>query len=127
MGSGEMGIKLDDYLAKLPKKDRRTIEKRATDLSAEEVGGMKRKRWRHPVNHKTGRAIFTPVLRSTEKRLKLEVDYASFPRSKAPGFHGQTQDLKSGKWYAVYGKECDIPGCNCDAWVEEILTPAGQE
>ena len=81
---------------------------------------MKSRRGRHPLDLETGRAIFTPVLRATGERLDLEVDYASFPRSKALGFHGQTQDLKSGKWYAVYGKECDIPGCNCDAWVEEI-------
>ena len=52
--------------------------------------------------------------------MDLEVDYATFPRSKAPGFQGNTQDLKTGKWYAVYGKECDIPGCHCDAWVEEL-------
>jgi hypothetical protein len=81
---------------------------------------MKAKRWRNPIDLKTGRAVFTPVLRTTEERLDLEVDYASFPWSKALGFHGRTQDLKSGKWYAVYGKECDIPGCNCDAWVGEI-------
>jgi hypothetical protein len=56
--------------------------------------------------------------------LVIEVDSATFPRSKVLGFHGQTQDLKSGKWYAVYGKECAIPGCNCDAWVEEIPGPA---
>ncbi len=84
---------------------------------------MKSRRWRHPVNHKTGRAIFTPVLRATGERLNLEVDYMSFPRSNVLGFHGNTQDLKSGKWYAVYGKECDIPGCNCHAWVEEIESP----
>ena len=81
------------------------------------------KRWKHPLNLKTGRLAFTPVLRSTGERLDLEVDYESFPRSKAPGFHGNTQDLKTGRWYAVYGKECDITGCNCDAWVEEIPDP----
>lgn len=85
---------------------------------------MKKKRWRHPFDPKTGRAIFTPVLRATGERLDLEVDYASFPKSKSLGYHGLTQDLKSGKWYAVYGKECSIPGCNCDAWVEEIPAPA---
>jgi hypothetical protein len=85
---------------------------------------MKPKRRPHPIDFKTGRAVFTPVLRATGERLDFEVDYASFPKSKAPGFHGRTQDLKSGKWYAVYGKECDIPGCHCDAWVEEIPAPA---
>lgn len=82
----------------------------------------KQRRW-HPVDFKTGRAVFTPVLRATGERLDLEVNYLSFPRSKALGLHGYTQDLKSGKWYAVHGKECDIPGCNCDAWVEEIPAP----
>lgn len=42
---------------------------------------------------------------------------------KAPGFHGNTQDLKTGRWFAVYGKDCDIPGCHCDAWIEEIPDP----
>ena len=84
---------------------------------------MKNKQRRQPFDPKTGRAVFTPVLRATGERLDLEVDYASFPKSNLLGFHGQTQDLKSGKWYAVYGKECDIPGCNCDAWVEEIPAP----
>jgi len=69
---------------------------------------MPRKRWKHPLDKKTGRVVFTPVLRSTGERLDLEVDYASFPRSKALGFHGYTQDVKIGQWYAVYGKECDI-------------------
>src|SRR5271166_2943432 len=61
------------------------------------------KRWKHPLNLKTGRLAFTPVLRSTGERLDLEVAYESFPRSKAPGFHGNTQDLTTGRWYAVYG------------------------
>jgi hypothetical protein len=84
---------------------------------------MENRRRRQPFDPQTGRAVFTPVLRATGERLDLEVDYATFPRSNALGFHGQTQDLKSGTWYAVYGKECDIPGCNCDAWVEEIPPP----
>jgi hypothetical protein len=89
-----------------------------------EDADMKNRRRRQPFDRKTGRAVFTPVLRATGERLDLEVDYATFPRSNALGYHSQTQDLKSGKWYAVYGKECDIPGCNCDAWVEEIPDPA---
>jgi hypothetical protein len=81
---------------------------------------MSRKRWKHPLDVQTGRLAFTPVLRSTGKRLELEVDVATFPSSKSVGFHGITQDLNSGKRYAVYGKECDIPGCHCDAWIEEL-------
>ena len=83
---------------------------------------MAKKPW-FPFDLKTGRLAFSPVLRSTGERLSLEVDHDSFPHSKAPGFHGVTQDLKSGQWYAVYGKECDIPKCNCDAWVEPIEPP----
>ena len=79
---------------------------------------------KHPLDLKTGRLLFTPVLRSTGQRLDLEVDYNLFPRSKALGHHGNVQDLKSGKWYSISGKECDIPGCNCDAWVEEITPPS---
>jgi hypothetical protein len=82
------------------------------------------KRRRFPLDLKTGRLVFTPVLRSTGQRLDLEVDYFTFPHSKAPGFHGNTRDLKTGQWYAVYGKDCDIPGCHCDAWVEEIPDPS---
>jgi hypothetical protein len=85
--------------------------------------GMAKKRKQHPLDVTTGRLAFTPVLRTTGDRLDLEVDGASFPQSNAPGFHGHTQDLKTGTWYAVYGKECDIPGCHCDAWVEEVPTP----
>lgn len=70
------------------------------------------KRRTFPLDLKTGRLVFTPVLRSTGERLDLEVDYFTFPHSKAPGFHGNTQDLKTGRWYAVYGKDCDIPGCH---------------
>jgi hypothetical protein len=84
---------------------------------------MAKKRGNHPLDLKTGRAVFSPVLRSTGERLDLEVDYASFPRSKKLGFHGYTQNLKTGAWYAIYGKECDIPGCHCDAWVDELPGP----
>lgn len=76
-----------------------------------------------PLDLKTGRLAFTPILRATGERLNLVVDYATFPGSKAQGFHGQTQDLNTGRWYAVYSKEYDIPGCHCDAWVEEIPGP----
>jgi hypothetical protein len=82
------------------------------------------KRRRFPLDLKTGRLVFTPILRSTGERLDLEVDYFTFPHSKAPGLHGNTQDLNTGQWYAVYGKDCSIPGCHCDAWVEEIPDPS---
>jgi hypothetical protein len=78
-----------------------------------------------PLDLKTGRLAFTPVLRATGERLNLVVNVRTFPGSKSLGFHGHTQDLKTGTWYAVYGKECDIPGCHCDAWVEEL--PEGTE
>jgi hypothetical protein len=38
---------------------------------------MKNKRRRQPFDPKTGRAVFTPVLRATGERLDLEVDYGS--------------------------------------------------
>jgi hypothetical protein len=75
---------------------------------------MKKKCWWQPFDPKTSRAVFTPVLRAIGERLDLEVNHATFPRSSMLGYHGDTQDLKSGRWYAVFGKECDIPGCNCD-------------
>ena len=88
----------------------------------------RKKRWKHPLNLKTGRCVFTPVLRSTGKRLNLEVDYSTFPKIKTLGYHGTVQDVKSGKWYAVFGKECDLPGCKCDAWVVEVdsMLPSGK-
>lgn len=82
------------------------------------------KRWKHPFDPKTGTAAFTPVLKATGRRLNLRVDYVTFPKTKAPGYHGTVQDLKSGTWYAVYGKPCSIPGCHCDAWAEEVDGPA---
>jgi hypothetical protein len=36
---------------------------------------MAKKRLRQPFDPKTGRAVFTPVLRATGERLDLEVDY----------------------------------------------------
>jgi hypothetical protein len=35
---------------------------------------MRRKSWKHSLDLKTGRLVFTPVLRATGKRLDLEVD-----------------------------------------------------
>src|SRR5262249_43323313 len=84
---------------------------------------MDKKRWTHPLDLKTGRLRFTPMLRETGERLHLEVDYHSFPLSRESGYHGDVQDLLTGRWYAIFGKECDIPGCHCDAWVEEIAVP----
>jgi hypothetical protein len=84
---------------------------------------MANERSQNPLDLKTGRLVFTPVLQATGERLDLEVDYASFPQSRKLGFHGITQDLNTGKWYAVWGKECGLPGCCCDAWVVEIPAP----
>jgi hypothetical protein len=84
----------------------------------------KKKYRRHPLDLKTGRALFTPVRRATGERLELEVEYDSFPRTKALGYRGTVQDLQTGKWYAIYGKECSVPGCRCDAWVEEVPDPS---
>src|SRR5437773_1289821 len=86
-------------------------------------GRRNRKSRRHPLNLQTGVLLFTPVLRATGARLHLDVPYESFPASKALGYHGCVRDLRTGKWYAVYGKECSIPGCQCDAWVDEIAPP----
>jgi len=84
---------------------------------------MSKKRVDFPLDFETGRLVFTPVLRATGKRLDLVVDYYSFCSSKEPGYHGTVQDLDTGKWFAVHGKECSIPGCNCDAWVDEVEGP----
>src|SRR3982751_246012 len=87
---------------------------------------MAQKRRKHPLDRKTGVAVFTPVRKGTEERLELRGDYRTFPASNAPGYHGTVQDLTSGTWYAVYGKPCGLPGCHCDAWVEEVPGPPTQ-
>ncbi len=73
-----------------------------------------------PFDPVTGIACFSPVLKTTGERLDLRVDYRLFPKTNAPGYHGEVRDLRTGKRYAVYGKECGIPSCNCDAWAVEI-------
>jgi hypothetical protein len=57
---------------------------------------MTKKRRTFPLDLKTDRLAFSPVLRSTGERLNLEVDYLSFPHSKVHVFHGYTQDLNTG-------------------------------
>ena len=42
---------------------------------------MKKTRWRNPVDPKTGRAIFTPVLRATGQRPRL---LSGFPARATP-------------------------------------------
>ena len=49
---------------------------------------MLRERRKFPLDFKTGRLVFTPVLRSTGERLHLEVDYASFPFRRRQAFTG---------------------------------------
>lgn len=83
----------------------------------------RRKKFTNPIDFKTGTVLFTPVLKATGKRLEMRVDFRTFPAfdpTDVLGYRGTVQDLKTGTRYAVYGKECDIPGCNCDAWAVEI-------
>jgi hypothetical protein len=56
------------------------------------------------------------------EKAKRALNIVSYPCDSALG-SGDTQDLKTGQWYAVNGKDCDLPGCRCDAWVEEVPAP----
>ncbi len=74
--------------------------------------------YRFPLNFETGMVQFMPVDRRTGERLSLEIVYRTFPRNLE--YHGVIIDPATRRRYRVLGKECSVPGCNCDAWVEEL-------
>jgi len=71
-----------------------------------------------PLDFETGLCDFSPVDRGTRKRLDFKIVYRTFPNGD--GYHGIVLHPDTKVRYRVLGKECDIKGCHCDAWVEKI-------
>ena len=71
-----------------------------------------------PLDMESGMLRFTPVERSTGERLHFEIPYRAFPRTLE--YHGVIIHPETKVRYRVLGKECSVPGCACDAWVERI-------
>jgi hypothetical protein len=64
--------------------------------------------------------LFTPMLKDTDQRLRLDIsaaDLATVTRERrVDAFYGAVTALGTGQRYLIYGKECGLPGCQCDAW-----------
>jgi len=67
--------------------------------------------------------LYTPVLKSTGERLKLQVKWIEETEYKdmrvARAYKGIIED-ESGKRYKIYGKSCNLSNCACDAYAVEI-------
>ena len=66
---------------------------------------------------------FTPVLKSTGKRIVIdnpvfEADYEDKKAVRA--WYGVVRDADTGKRYSVYGKQCGLK-CACDAYVVPVV------
>ena len=48
----------------------------------------------------------------------MEIPYRTFPRTLE--YHGIIMEPTTKVRYRIFGKECSIPGCNCDAWAEVV-------
>ena len=66
-------------------------------------------------------AVFTPI-GPDGQRLKIyeaDVDFqAGFSLIRGPGFKGQIRINNA--TYDVFGKECSLPNCYCDARLEKV-------
>lgn len=69
------------------------------------------------------RPLYTPVLKSTGVRLRIEnpIFEEGFNHSRGVRYKGILADPKTGKRYKITGKSCGAPHCQCDAWAEEII------
>jgi hypothetical protein len=65
--------------------------------------------------------VYTPVLKATGERLKIENPIFEEPFRHGLGLHkkGVVRDPKTGKRYMIRGKSCGLR-CQCDAWAVEI-------
>lgn len=69
--------------------------------------------------------LFTPILKSTRKRLVMRVKADQRDKiTRGPGHKGYIIDELTGKAYRVEGRECALPNCWCDAEVEEVCIDA---
>lgn len=65
--------------------------------------------------------IFTPVLRATGERLRIEhpIFEVGYRHGTGLGRKGIVYDPKTGKRYMISGRACGLQ-CQCDAWAVEI-------
>lgn len=65
--------------------------------------------------------LFTPRLRSNPtRRVVMQLSLADHAKiGRGPGDFGVITDEKTGKRWRVFGAECGLEGCWCDAEVEE--------
>jgi len=69
--------------------------------------------------------IYTPVLKSTGVRMKMEnaewIEKTKFADTRIPkAYKGIIKDTKTDKLYKIYGKACSLSNCGCDAYAVEI-------
>ena len=69
-------------------------------------------------NRKPSDEMFTPVDRRTGTRLNLRIHKRDIPRGHR--WQRTVHELDTGKTYRAWGKSCGVPGCYCDAYVEEL-------
>lgn len=67
---------------------------------------------------------FTPIDRQTYERLELRIAKQNIPRGRR--WQRFVIDLNTGKRYRAWSKSCGLPGCLCDAFVEELKTPPAE-
>jgi hypothetical protein len=66
--------------------------------------------------------IYTPVLKATGERFRIEypIYEEGFRDERGLGKKGVIRDPATGKRYEITGKACSLPHCQCDAWAVEI-------
>lgn len=62
--------------------------------------------------------LFTPILDGVRTVMRVKVERKEKLKRRGPGLWGAVTDDLTGKRYQVYGAECGVPGCWCDARVE---------
>ena len=62
--------------------------------------------------------IFTPVHRHSGNRLCLQIADRDIPRGRK--WTRIIEDQLNGTRFRAWHKSCGLPGCLCDAYVEEI-------
>ena len=61
--------------------------------------------------------LFTPIDASTGLRIKLEIEETFIPRGGAWESENafEVRAARTGLAYRIIAKECNFPGCRCDA------------
>lgn len=68
--------------------------------------------------------LFTPRHAATNLRLHMNISDKDADRvngfGRGEGYHGIATDIATGQRWHVFGANCGIPGCKCDAVVYEV-------